>query len=406
MRMKSFINKLKSSDMATIYLLALATHIVLLVFFFALNVPVLAWFNVGSVILYFFLVPTTTRFDNKKLRYVVFMLSTIEVTIHQILGVIYVGTDAGFLFYLVMEGVIVMLQPKTTVKTSEKVITCTFLSVMMILLELHASQRPPYYEIPTETLSILFVIIVSTAAFGIFGSAYRLWNISEHYRDELEQLLNEQTSKIMDMQEKVILNFADIIESRDGNTGGHIKRTSAYVSAIIDGLCEDKKYTDILTPEYIRMVISAAPLHDIGKISISDTILCKKGKLTTEEYDVMKTHSSIGGSMLGKLLGSLESEDYVRLAAAISRYHHERWDGAGYPEGLSGTDIPLSARIMAVADVFDALTSVRVYKEKISCDEAYVIMESEAGKQFDPVIIEEFIRIKPIICEITERLAE
>ena len=404
MRMKSFINKLKSSDMATIYLLALATHIVLLVFFFALNVPVLAWFNVGSVILYFFLVPTTTRFDNKKLRYVVFMLSTIEVTIHQILGVIYVGTDAGFLFYLVMEGVIVMLQPKTTVKTSEKVITCTFLSVMNSAGTSRFTARRIMN--PTETLSILFVIIVSTAAFGIFGSAYRLWNISEHYRDELEQLQNEQTSKIMDMQEKVILNFADIIESRDGNTGGHIKRTSAYVSAIIDGLCEDKKYTDILTPEYIRMVISAAPLHDIGKISISDTILCKKGKLTTEEYDVMKTHSSIGGSMLGKLLGSLESEDYVRLAAAISRYHHERWDGAGYPEGLSGTDIPLSARIMAVADVFDALTSVRVYKEKISCDEAYVIMESEAGKQFDPVIIEEFIRIKPIICEITERLAE
>ena len=145
------------------------------------------------------------------------------------------------------------------------------------------------------------------------------------------------------------------------------------------------------------MIISAALLHDIGKIAISDSIICKKEKLTEAEYEVMKSHYVLGGTMLKELLVNLESKEYIQIATEISRSHHEKWNGCGYPDGLACESIPLSARIVAVADVFDALTSARSYKVEYSFDKVFELMQNESGKQFDPTIIAALLKVRPKI---------
>ncbi len=198
---------------------------------------------------------------------------------------------------------------------------------------------------------------------------------------------------ITSMQQSVITNFADMVESRDLNTGEHIHRTSAYVNIIAQSLRKNKAYTDILSDEYIEDLTRSAPLHDIGKIRISDVLLNKPGKLTSEEFEVMKTHTTAGKDILSRI-SSDGNTTYLGIAAELAAYHHERWDGQGYPERLSGTDIPLSARIMAVADVFDALTSKRSYKEAMDAQEALCVIASESGTHFDPAVVEAFLAAK------------
>lgn len=403
--MKGQIEQSIQKEMSLLYTFALIAHGSMFVFFLSFGFYIMAIFNIFSVLLYLVLVMNKKKLNKNSFFFLTIVGSSIEVLLHQVLAIVCFGTEAGFQYFLIMLCILVILQPKPIITRRLKYVFCFLITFLFVSLELYAHHHSPIYEPPENVAQILMVIVSIVACFGIISFSFNQWNLSEHYRETTEDLLSESNTKIFQMQEKIIRNFADIIERRDGGTGEHIKRTSAYVEAIIDSLVESGKYTDILTPDYAKMVISAAPLHDIGKISISDIILCKKGKLTPEEYEIMKTHSGIGENMLKELLGDLESEEYVRIAMNISKYHHERFNGTGYPEGKKGTDIPLSARIMAVADVFDALTSVRVYKEKFSLDEAYRIMESEAGEQFDPVIITEFIRIRPRISDIYHRLS-
>lgn len=364
------------------------------------------YFNILSMSVYIFLIATAkNKFIRVTQRIPVFTSLT-EVILHQIFAVVCVGNQVGFQLFFIMSGVVTILQDKDDVNKNNKYLLCGLLLLLQLGTGIYSLLREPIYYLPNHVQMLLMIIITLSACLGIYSFSLEQWNLSEHYRNQIEELLSERNSKILLMQEKIISNFADIVEKRDGTTGGHIKRTSAYVSVIIEALKENEKYKEILTPEYSKMVISAAPLHDIGKIAISDSILCKKDKLTDAEYEVMKSHSVLGGTMLKELLGNLESEEYVKLATEISRSHHERWDGCGYPDGLAGKSIPLSARIMAVADVFDALTSARSYKEKYSFDKVYELMQSESDKQFDPTIISEFIRVRPKVEELCKSLIQ
>lgn len=196
--------------------------------------------------------------------------------------------------------------------------------------------------------------------------------------------------KYNNMQSHIITTMADIIENRDESTGGHIRRTAKYVEIIAKELQRQGKFADILTNQYINDMVMAAPLHDIGKIHISDIVLNKPGKLTEEEFAQMKTHTTAGRELLEKAKGDLGDINYLSIAIEMAAYHHEREDGNGYPYGVKDGEIPLCAKILAVADVFDALTSKRVYKEAMPFGKACSIIREERGTHFDKDVVDAF----------------
>ncbi len=200
--------------------------------------------------------------------------------------------------------------------------------------------------------------------------------------------LSDSTAK---MQDGLIITMADLVESRDSDTGAHVQKTSAYVKIIVEGLKAKGYYAEKITPKFISDVVRSAPLHDIGKINIPDEVLNKPGKLTDEEFEIMKTHTTAGKRIIENAISTVEGDNYLKEARNMAAYHHERWDGKGYPEGIHGEVIPLSARIMAVADVFDALTSPRVYKSAFPLEKALSILDEGKGTQFDPKCVEVFM---------------
>ena len=215
----------------------------------------------------------------------------------------------------------------------------------------------------------------------------------DNYNADLEKEVREKTEHINVMQHKIVLGMADMIENRDNNTGGHVKRASAVVHIFIDELKKRSVEYDF-SDEFLMNVAKAAPMHDLGKIAVDDRILRKPGKFTDEEFEEMKKHSAKGAEIVGDILEGVEDDEFVQIAKNIAHYHHEKWDGRGYPEGLSGLDIPPEARIMALADVFDALVSRRCYKEKMDYDNAFRIIEESLGSHFDPELGKMFLHCR------------
>ncbi len=201
----------------------------------------------------------------------------------------------------------------------------------------------------------------------------------------------EKAATIDRMQENLIMVMADIVESRDKHTGDHVRKTAAYTRVIMEEMRREGMYADVLTDEFIENVAKSAPLHDIGKIEVSDTILNKPGRLTDEEFGIMKSHTVAGKEILEDAVGAMSEESYLDEAQRLAAYHHEKWNGKGYPYGVAGEDIPLSARIMAVADVFDALVSKRSYKDGMPIEKALQIIREEAGSHFDPQVAQAFL---------------
>ena len=212
-------------------------------------------------------------------------------------------------------------------------------------------------------------------------------------QDTQAELLDKQ-EKLTEMQTQIISRLANLIESRDTETGEHVARTSAYIRTLARDASRNGLYLDVINDDYIDELTTLSPLHDVGKILISDKILRKPGKLTPEEFEEIKKHASGGGEIAKQILSDISSEEYVKFAIDIITYHHERWDGKGYPSGLKGEEIPLSARMMAIADVFDALISKRCYKEAMSPEEAFKIIEEESGTHFDPQLVAVFLENK------------
>ena len=199
-----------------------------------------------------------------------------------------------------------------------------------------------------------------------------------------------QSVRIERIQRNIITSLATVVEERDNSTGNHILRTQDYVKLLIGKMKRSGKYGN-LSKDYYENVILASAMHDIGKIKISDNILNKPGKLTNEEYEEMKRHSVYGAEIIKRTMSDVEEHDYCQIAYNIARHHHERWDGNGYPDGLKEEDIPLEARMMALADVYDALTSERVYKPPFTKEASILIIEDEKGKQFDPELATLFL---------------
>lgn len=219
----------------------------------------------------------------------------------------------------------------------------------------------------------------------------------EEYRKDLEGAVRRQTAKIDRIQHELIIGLANLIESRDGSTGAHVKRTSQYVELIVEELRNRGMYETIITDDYVYNLVKAAPMHDIGKIAVPDNVLQKPGRLTEEEFEVMKRHAAEGGKIIRSIMGGIEEPYYIQIASDVASFHHEKWNGEGYPSGISGENIPLGARIMAVADVFDALISKRCYKEAMPVDKAFQIIEESAGEHFDPQIAKVFLDLRPQI---------
>ncbi|MGN1085057.1 MAG: HD-GYP domain-containing protein, partial [Lachnospiraceae bacterium] len=211
---------------------------------------------------------------------------------------------------------------------------------------------------------------------------------------------NAANVELLQYHNKVVLAFAEVIESRDGSTGQHVKRTTAYVRIIAEELERRKAFPEVLSKDYLQSMLKAAPLHDFGKIAVPDAILQKPGRLTQEEYEIMKQHTVKGSDMIENTLSALEEPEDIRIAYQVARYHHERWDGGGYPEGLAGEKIPLCARVMAVADVFDAVSQKRCYREAMSLEQSFAIIAEGVGSQFDPAIAEAFLQKREEVEEI------
>lgn len=218
-------------------------------------------------------------------------------------------------------------------------------------------------------------------------------SLLDGYNENLQAEVKEKTKHIEEMHDNLIMSLAMMVESRDNSTGGHIKRTSEGVRLLIEEILKEGSCS--LSQEFCHDVIKAAPMHDLGKIAVDDAILRKPGRFTDEEFEKMKMHAAEGARVIHEILLNTDDEAFKQIAENVAHYHHERWDGSGYPEGLAGEDIPFEARIMAIADVYDALVSKRVYKEAMSFEAADAIIMKGMRSQFDPGLEKAYINARP-----------
>ncbi|MBQ9766131.1 MAG: HD domain-containing protein [Lachnospiraceae bacterium] len=209
----------------------------------------------------------------------------------------------------------------------------------------------------------------------------------------LRSLLDAETG-LKQFHKEMVMGFATLVENKDGSTGGHIKRTTTYVKLLAEELRNRGHYSEELTDEYLENLYRAAPMHDIGKISVPDVVLQKPGKLTDEEFEIIKQHTVSGGRIVKETFGHLENEDYTKMAYEVARFHHEKWNGKGYPDGLKEEEIPLCARIMAIADVFDAVSEKRCYRDAMPLEKCFSIIEEGRGQAFEPLLVDVFLDIR------------
>ncbi|MCL1809694.1 MAG: response regulator [Clostridiales bacterium] len=228
-----------------------------------------------------------------------------------------------------------------------------------------------------------------------------------HYSERLELMVQEKVEELVRSKEKMLETMANIIECRNLESGNHVKRTKELMRILAECLNENPSMERCITEAEVDIMAKSAPLHDIGKISISDTVLLKPGRLTMEEFEVMKTHTTLGGAMIKLMIfdneGGDEADDkYLECCYDIAMFHHERWDGKGYPSGISGEDIPLPARLLSLVDVYDALVSERVYKSAIPHSKAVTIIRDGAGTQFDGKVVDAFLHVEDRFKEYAE----
>lgn len=253
-----------------------------------------------------------------------------------------------------------------------------------------------------------YLITVNKLIIGRFSHGYQIFitddtknqmyiKLIKSYNNQLESEVAKKTKSVIEMQEKLVLGMATMVEGRDNSTGGHIRRTSDVVRLLVGEMKKDENLS--LTDEFYKNLIKAAPMHDLGKITIDDAILRKPGKFTPKEYAVMKTHAPEGARIVSQILEGTDDKEFAKIAVNVAHYHHEKWDGTGYPDGLAGAKIPLEARVMAIADVYDALVSKRVYKEEFSFEKANQIIIESMGQHFDKSLEKYYVQAREKIEE-------
>ena len=225
-----------------------------------------------------------------------------------------------------------------------------------------------------------------------FSKPVLLNRIKHHLH--IDELIHERTNRLNNLKNSIVFVLADMVENRDQGTGGHIERTTAYIDILINTMLTRGVYADEISKMDLESLVSSARLHDVGKITISDAILNKPGKLTDEEFAIMKTHAAEGERIINQIIARTGEEEFLHNAQLFAGYHHERWDGNGYPYGLKETHIPLQGRIMAIIDVYDALISERPYKIPFSHEETVTIIINNSGTQFDPFIADMFFDVR------------
>ena len=270
-----------------------------------------------------------------------------------------------------------------------------------------------YINIPVIFLTGLTDVSIEVQGFELgavdfiakpFSAPVLLNRIKTHL--SIDELIHERTTQLRRLQNSLVFVLADMVESRDKTTGGHIERTTAYIKILMNAMMERGVYIEDMRDWDLEVVASSARLHDLGKIAVSDLILNKPDKLTTKEYEVMKTHAMEGERNIERIVSRSGNEAFLRHAKLFAGYHHEHWDGTGYPHGLKETAIPLQGRILAIADVYDALVSTRPYKRAFGHDEAMRIIMANAGTHFDPNIADVLSEVEDRFKEVTMCLVE
>jgi len=265
-----------------------------------------------------------------------------------------------------------------------------------------------FKDIPVIFISALTETLDKVKAFSVGGVDYvtKPFQFEEvevrvethlkmrRYQSHLEELVAQQVEEISASQVSTIFALAKLAESRDNETGEHLERVQIYCKMLAEKLAEEEPYKSFINNSFINNIFSASPLHDIGKVGIPDNILLKPGKFTPNEFDIMKKHSLIGATTLEAVRNIYQKNALINMGISIARNHHECWDGTGYPDGLKGDEIPFAARIMAIADVYDAVRSARCYKKPFSRDNSRKIIESESGAKFDPVLVNTFLELE------------
>lgn len=257
-----------------------------------------------------------------------------------------------------------------------------------------------------DNFFVLLFLVMVNIAFYFFNTIISKKEIElklELDKRALEEKIIDADKAIKETQVACIDAISELVESRDFETAGHIKRTKLYVKLLATELAKSEKYQAILTPEVIEDFCTFAPMHDIGKVAVPDHILQKPGRLTAEEFEIMQAHTILGAKALENAFSVLTNIDRMKIALEVVKYHHEKWDGTGYPEKLAGEEIPLSARIMALADVYDALRAKRVYKEGMPHEKAHGIIIESKGTHFDPQIVDAFLRVEQEFKAVSEQ---
>lgn len=369
-----------------------AEHLVFLIEFYVKEVWELFYYNIFSVVLFTGL--TLFCVTAKKMNFMAIdTLMALEIAVHQVFAVLLLGPESGFQYILLAMAIPFVFYSYSTkfyILSTFKALL-GFIAFIALDLLFKSGFQPIYSFDDTKWLShnTLFVVFCTfiTLSVGTFASFLqnkrKLAKEYEFHKKTIE--------KQMRAQENIIKTIANMVEARDKDTGKHTERTSLYVLQILDGIKHLPKYEEELTEDHIAEIVSAATLHDIGKICIPDNILNKPEKLTPEEYDIIKSHTIEGAKLLDMCQDSIDNQTYFTTARNIALYHHERYDGTGYPEQLKGDDIPLEARVMAIADAYDALYSQRPYKRALSNEEVIEILQFDRGSHFDPEILDSFI---------------
>ena len=394
-----------SAPLNMFFLACLLIHSAYLVIFSYLGLYNMVALDGVAVVLYTLFVIFLRMFKGSWLPCT--LLTAFELYLHEIVTVYMFGLDSGFQYLLIpLMFLSVFIRKKGKIFTFLRRSIIFLSSGTFIFLAIFMADYDPVQH-PSETIKLIFLVLnclISLLVTAVYIS--RVVHSLDQKRSQLDTSVNEKTDEIEKMQKQIIISFANIIEARDGSTGKHVKRTSLYVEALVKELKRNNDFSDILTDTYMHDVMLSAPLHDIGKITIPDAILTKAGRLTQSEFDMIKKHTINGKEIIDEAMADIENEDFLKVAKSVAVYHHECWDGSGYPYGIQGEEIPLCARIMTIADYFDALVAKRSYKAALPTSVVFDNIAEQRGKKFDPVVVDAFLRIRDQIDEIARANAD